>query len=298
MNRIIFLYFCIISIASAKLPVPALTLLGGLFQEVDAGNGKEVRSIIPSANDHFQIVAIRDGVGIISKANVDSSRGDNLVLMRVPRDDGTDPRAEEYFLRTGETVRFEVWYWLSPSIIEGEEPDRKFMIVEGDYTLQSGSGGVIPRSFTIINNGLPFTNISGNGTFEDWAANLPNSWAWPSGADRSADGDPDGDGLTNFQEWILGLDPTTQDAFTFDQPELLPESDPDTNSALLKMKPTLVGRTYHIYRLSADIAIPEGAEPIHSYTPEVDSGDTWYQYIDVHNDEEGAFWRVLIEINN
>lgn len=294
MSRFIYISLFIAVVASAKLPDPALTLLGGLFQEVEVGGNTQTLSIIPSANDHFQVVAFGENVGIVAKANVDSSQGDNLVLLRVPKDDGIGQRAYDYFLRTGEEVSFQVWYWSSPGDVETEEPDQKFTVTkEGSYSLPTGFGGVVPRSFTIINDGTPFSSApaSGEDNFETWIAGYTLSNA-------SADADPDGDGLTNFQEWILGTDPrTSSDGFEYEF-KITTDVSEGMDATLTKMRPTLVGRTYHIYQLNENMEIPAGAQPIHSYTPEVDSKDTYYEYNYTYNNTDIAILKIVIEINN
>lgn len=44
-------------------------------------------------------------------------------------------------------------------------------------------------------------------TYSSWSSTI----SWPSGADTSASGDPDGDGLTNLEELVAGAGPTTRD---------------------------------------------------------------------------------------
>lgn len=297
MNRFFYIALFTATMASAKLPEPALTLMGGLFQNVEVNGIQQIQSIIPSNNEKFEIVAMRDGVGVVAIATIDASRGDNLVLMRVPRDDGAEPRAEAHFSRTGETVRFEVWYYQQQNLSAIQEPTRKFAtIMEGDYTLQSGMGGVIPRSFTIhIPAGeTPFSN-SGS-TYEAWVASI----TWPAGWDTNPDADPDNDGIGNFQEWVLDLDPTARDGFEVAAPIKVTDTNPVMDTYRVKMRPTRVGRTYHIYRLMNRVTILPDDMPIFSYMPDVDSDD-WYQYIDTEVDttqSQSVFYRVAIEINN
>ena len=52
-------------------------------------------------------------------------------------------------------------------------------------------------------------------TYAAWAANI----AWPDVADSSPNGDPDGDGLTNALEFVLGTDPLSPTAAG--RPELI-----------------------------------------------------------------------------
>lgn len=303
MFRFICISFFIVAVASAKLPEPSLTLLGGLFQNVEVEGVRGVQSIIPSGeNEHFEIVAIREGVGVVAKAQLDSSNDRNIVVLRVPRDDGADPRAADYFSRTGEVVRFEVWYWNDTlnDYSAGANPTRTFdTIVEGDYTLASGFGGVIPRSFTITipSDDGPFVPPVGADTYEAWLA--LNNWNWPPDADTGPDGDPDGDGLSNYQEWVLGMDPTDpSDAFDFGATLLVdpvPDLYPETKDAVVYFSPTRIGRTYNVYRR---YSMNEDWLLIHSYTPNVDSDES-YQYIDVHDqNQDSAFWKVITVINN
>ena len=81
-------------------------------------------------------------------------------------------------------------------------------------------------------------------TYEAWAAQV----AW-NGADGSRDADPDGDGATNFQEWLAGTDPLRANSVL-----AITEIEPAADGVRLKWT-SVAGRTYAI-EMTTDLRRP------------------------------------------
>lgn len=82
---------------------------------------------------------------------------------------------------------------------------------------------------------------------------LPDWWKIANGLDpnddgttdpaNGSDGDPDGDGLTNYEELLAGLNPRLADAWNFPQIAVLPNGDGTLNLSV----PSIPDRLYRIY---------------------------------------------------
>ena len=85
-------------------------------------------------------------------------------------------------------------------------------ITDFDYLLTAFSTSVSNEdgsgAISIDNFNLSASSASGS-SYELWAASAFNGA--PDGTDTSESGDPDGDGYTNIEEWVLVLNPLTQD---------------------------------------------------------------------------------------
>ena len=103
--KFIWVYFVWTSFTLAKLPEPALTLMGGLFQDVDRGAGREQLSVMPVGQETLRIVAISQSFGDVAIAQLDAAQVDNRVLLRILRDDGTNPRVNDYSLRVSDNLK-------------------------------------------------------------------------------------------------------------------------------------------------------------------------------------------------
>jgi hypothetical protein len=112
---------------------------------------------------------------------------------------------------------------------------------------------------------------------------LPDEWELANGldpldptGDNGALGDPDGDGMTNWQEYLAGTDPHNgQDALRFDFISF-------SNFVCLLQFNTHTGRTYTVERLSAFGSenawssltnfSPSTSGPVTAYDPEAGAG--------------------------
>jgi autotransporter-associated beta strand protein len=113
----------------------------------------------------------------------------------------------------------------------------------GTYILATATGGITGSPETINQTGVSggFT-IVGNNLVLTVGGNDYDDWAGPSGFNltQAATGDDDGDGLTNFEEYAFGLDPTNPASVS-------PITAPDKTAGTFtytRRKPSLTGLTY------------------------------------------------------
>lgn len=107
---------------------------------------------------------------------------------------------------------------------------------------------------------------------------LPVSWQthyWPEGGSGGSSGDPDGDGVDNYTEWLTGTNPTN--AGSYFRCTLTPL----LGNALLLQWPSVSNLSYAIYAapdmqtgVFTEIAAPWPTPPVNSFTANVDSAST------------------------
>jgi len=151
------------------------------------------------------------------------------VKFRIPKDDGREPRYNDY-VRGNEVVSFNVEHWLAndPSVRD------TYAIIEGDYSVPSTRGGIIPQSFTIdqsLVNGTGDSNltlpIQRDSPYEVWLGNNGLLGA-------PADGDADLDGFSNYQEYVMGTDPNNPTDENYFEVDVFNElKDPNDESVVI-----------------------------------------------------------------
>lgn len=135
---------------------------------------------------------------------------------------------------------------------QGDRPEEKFELVFGRivYTY------IITKSAVVTNYDFRFkTGSTGAGTNIDTDSDgLPDAWettyGFPIGTNNAAE-DPDGDGLTNLQEYQLGTDPTSGTSFF--KASLAPVSGSPGNYQLSWN--SVAGKVY-VIEWSPDLATP------------------------------------------
>jgi autotransporter-associated beta strand protein len=124
----------------------------------------------------------------------------------------------------------------------------------GTYTLATASGGIIGAPGTIhlppeingtvgISGNSIILTVGGAGDYDEWASSFPGF------TDTAKNSDPDKDGLTNFQEYAFGLDPTRVSPVS---PVAAPNKSAGTFT-YSRRKQSLTGLTYR-YQSSTTLA--------------------------------------------
>lgn len=204
---------------SAKLPE-----LDAVYWGTVAHNGNQV--ITPGASGQVLVIARAGGVIVAQTA---LPAGQSTYVLKVPLDDGVNPRIDGT-LRFGETIKVYVRNVATSSEYEASQTrTTPFSIssVKGDVQVQNLS---IPEDLGAV-NGIA-------GAYAMWRLRYPGLGSNPN------DGalDRDGDGVTNFEEFVTDTDPTDPKK-RFRIIEITRAVDVNT----IRYGPVRLGRLYEIF---------------------------------------------------
>jgi hypothetical protein len=229
---------------------------------------KSTQPFVPDASSSLSVIAKLDGVQI---AAATMAAGQSLYLLKIPRDDGTEPRLPGT-TRQGERVRL----YLRKGATEYEVKES----VSNSATL------LIPvtKGSSLMQNISVDQNLGGSASpyttaFFAWAATY--GLAPIVGLDNL---DRDGDGKSNYDEFLAGTSPTDKDDYlSFIEAPLLQNGIFSVKYG--KVKPS---RHYTIYKISPTDASQKIM--VGEVSPDVAADFLWFDYVAVPGETDLKFF--------
>lgn len=170
-----------------RLPELDVIVYGQVFHRGDA-------ALIPGVGGKVILVARLNGETI---ATSELDEKDGTFILKVPRDDGIEPRLAGT-VRPGE--RFRV-YVSNPSLNIEEEASQSAQT--GGFSVPGEKSAFLRRDLSVLGDFLE--GGFGNESFIQWAARFGLESLDP---DQLMSLDHDGDGSSNFEEYVADTDPT------------------------------------------------------------------------------------------
>lgn len=252
------------STAFARLPEPDGVWWGAMTHN----NGQ---ALVSSGGSPISVIAKYNGV-IVAQNPVPS--GSTTYVLKVPLDDGLDPRVPGT-VRFGERVR--IFLKNTATNVEYEALEtRSGPTING--SIVSGRGVVYSLNLNVPEN--LSTGAALMAAFGVWAQGYPA--VNPSTANR----DTDGDGMTDFQEFLSDTDPSSAG----NSLRILQIArSPGVNS--IRFGPLRLGRVYSIYQ-TATLSNPVW-QKIGEVTPNASAFSTWFDHVSA---TPPGFYRVEVGI--
>ncbi|MCS7337992.1 MAG: thrombospondin type 3 repeat-containing protein [Verrucomicrobiae bacterium] len=176
------MYAAAVATALALVPEPDAVVYGGLFHRFN-------QPLIPSSPGEVSVIAQLNGATIASTV---VTPGANYFLLRIPMDDGIAPRLPNT-ASPGDTLRLMVSNTVTGVVFDTGQictlPAERGPVMPKDLTVDANVAGVAPDS-------------NGDGIPDYWAAYFGFSPTAPI-----ANADTDGDGVSNYSEFVAGTNP-------------------------------------------------------------------------------------------
>ena len=253
--------------AWARLPEPD-TIWVGTLGGAPAGKALEVRAVVDGAT--------------LSAAEVTPWTG--AFLLRIPMDDGTAPRLAGT-AKANDRVRLVV---VDPAT--GEEAET-LETQDGGLEIPSGRGQVLWGTFRVAEGALTAGDADGDGLPDAWEslyAEGKNGHAGLSVSSNDAAADNDGDGRSNWEEYVAGTDPLDEESVF--SVRTVGFSD---GTMAVTAGPGATGRRYTLKRTSALGGDARWEEVATAESPE-DGGTVEWTWIGVAGG--GGYFRVDVEL--
>lgn len=177
--------------AQGRIPEPD-TIVVGTLGNAPAGKPLEVRAVVEGAT--------------LATAEVSGWTG--LFLLRIPMDDGAAPRLAGT-AKANDKVRLVV-----VDAATGAEAEI-LETADGGLEIPSGRGQVIQGTYRVAAGSLTGGDADGDGMPDSWEALYAAGKNGHAGLDSAGDdatADNDGDGRTNWEEYVAGTDPLDEDS--------------------------------------------------------------------------------------
>lgn len=200
------------------IPEPDTVIYGHLYHRFN-------QPLCPNVAGEISVLA---NIGDITLAKAEVLPGTNYFLLRVPMDDGKEPRLPNT-AKAGDTLRLLISNSVSEVVFD----------TGAMYQLTNERGQVVPLDLAVdanVSGIAPDSNNDG----------IPDYWAVYYGfnpTDTIATLDTDGDGFSNYAEFVVGTDPTDPNSKFTVAVALEPNS---PNRLNLTFSPVKSHRTYTI----------------------------------------------------
>ena len=174
-----------------RIPEPDTIVVGTLGNAPSAG-GVEVRAVVDGAT--------------LASAGVTAETG--KFVLRIPMDDGASPRLEGT-AKANDRVRL-----VAVNTATGAEAEI-LETADGGMEIPSGRGQVIQGMYRVAEGSLDGGDADGDGLPDAWEAQYAagkNGHAGLNPATNDAKGDNDGDGRSNWEEYVAGTDPLDENS--------------------------------------------------------------------------------------
>jgi hypothetical protein len=214
MRTILLLIFAAIVPVSAKLPE-----LDAIFYGEVRHNGSQ--PLVPLSADNIRVIARLNGVTI---AQTSVAPGEARFVLKVPKDDGSNPRLPGT-ARSGERVRV----FIRSNALDAEQETVE-SLTAGGLPISATKGEIVPTPLSVLADFGEATQ-----GIEAWLL----AHSLPAG---SVDDDSDGDGQCNTSEYAAGTDPTDP----MDRFRILEVSRHSGNN-FVKFGPIRPGRQYTVW---------------------------------------------------
>lgn len=259
----------------ARIPEPDTILVGNL-------SGEE--GVVFSRPE--QLLVVRAVVGGVTLATAEvPADGDGRFILRVPMDDGTEPRIAGT-AKTSDLIRIVVDNPTGGISSEVEETK------SGGVEIPAGRGNILALSFSIAGEILK-DDINSNGIPDSWEMQYASARNGHAGISLSSDDsalDNDGDGFSNKEEWILGTDPLDESSKLS-----IWSIEPKPDSMQIKFAPLVGGRTYSLQRSATILATPSDWKTVATFIADGDMESfLWVLPVPSGNSN---FYRVSVEVS-
>ena len=258
----------VLSTSQAKRPEVATVYYGNLEHNTS-------QPLVPSFTGEIVVLAELNGVEIASEA---VPLGDNAYFLRVPLDDGTNPRLPG-------TARFEEQIQI---FIANPGQGLKYVVKEGPFTIPAGRGDLETPNLSVDEDllGSPSPEMEGYAVWKPGFLESENGFAPLDEFSNDTLMDNDGDGLTNIEEFLAGTDPLSP----HNRFEILQVLRGDAVSSI-KFGPIRLSRLYNIYAGGTP-----GGPPwigVGSYVPSSDADFAWIDHL---TEIRALIYRVSVEL--
>jgi hypothetical protein len=209
-------------LAVAEIPEPDAVIYGSVRHRFS-------EALTPSATDHLSVIAKVNGA-ILAECALPP--GTDTYLLRVPMDDGCEPR-QPNTAKAGDQVRL---------FVRDNHSQREYECLESctaPWRLPQGRAPLVALDLAVE------ANVSGTAGDSD-GDGMPDYWEVRYGLDamrvNGAD-DADGDGMTDLNEFLAGTNPQSGESKLV----ILLEREPGNQTGLqLTISPAISDRTYSI----------------------------------------------------
>lgn len=175
------------TLARATIPEPDAVVYGQIRHRFD-------QPLVPAQSGQLSLIAQVNGTTL---ATAELLPGTNVFLLRIPMDDGLEPRHPNT-ARAGDRVRL---------LIRNNQTQTQFECVQSSsqpWHLSAGRAPVVSMDLSVEGNVAGAApDADGDGIADYWKDHFQLD---PSVAGASQDAD--GDGVSNLEEYIAGTDPT------------------------------------------------------------------------------------------
>ncbi len=255
-------FFAYASLCKGKLPELDAVYWGTAYHRTS-------QSLVPASTGQIVIQAKLSGVTIAQSV---MTAGSNAFVLKVPMDDGVDPRLPGT-ARFGERVHI-----IIRNTVQGIEYETTVSAGTG-LSLPTVKGAVTPQNLAVTGN-LAATQL-GIQSFALWTSNFSGG-----GVDLNDPNlDSDGDGVSNYQEFLAGTDPLDRN----DRLQIL-EMKYLNGVTSIRFGPIKLSRIYTIYS-SPDLTVWTKVVDI---VPNVAAASRWHDH--AVNGAKSLFYKVEVGI--